>query len=45
MREGSEAELVALDLREAMECIGEVTGRIDSEEILGSIFSQFCIGK
>jgi len=42
---GSEPEIVALDLREALECIGEIAGRIDSEEILGSIFSQFCIGK
>lgn len=38
-------EFVALDLREALQHVGEVTGRVDVEEILGAIFSQFCIGK
>jgi tRNA modification GTPase len=38
-------EFVALDLREALHHVGEVTGRVDVEEILGAIFSQFCIGK
>jgi len=42
---GGEAEFTALPLREAMAALGEVAGRIDSEEILGSIFSRFCIGK
>ena len=32
-------------LREAMEAIGEIAGRIDTEELLGEIFSSFCIGK
>ncbi len=38
-------EHVALDVREALQAVGEVTGRVDVEEILGAIFSQFCIGK
>lgn len=38
-------ELTALDVREALQHVGEVTGRVDVEEILGAIFSQFCIGK
>ena len=38
-------EFVALDVREALHHVGEVTGRVDVEEILGVIFSQFCIGK
>jgi tRNA modification GTPase len=38
-------ELTALDLREAMEALGELTGKIDTEDILGAIFSTFCIGK
>lgn len=41
----AEPEITALDLREAMECLGEIAGKIDTEEILGSIFSRFCIGK
>lgn len=41
----AEPEITALELREAMECLGEIAGKIDTEEILGSIFSRFCIGK
>ena len=45
LRQNVAPEFVALDLREALEAVGEVTGRVDVEEILGAIFSQFCIGK
>ncbi|MCH7226651.1 tRNA uridine-5-carboxymethylaminomethyl(34) synthesis GTPase MnmE [Haloferula sp. A504] len=45
LREGDDAEITALSLREALDFLGEVAGRVDTEEILGSIFSQFCIGK
>lgn len=38
-------EFVALDLREALEAVGEVVGKVDVEEILGEIFGSFCIGK
>ena len=38
-------EFVALDLREGLEAVGEVVGKVDVEEILGEIFSAFCIGK
>lgn len=38
-------ELVAIELRAALESIGEVIGQADTEEILGKIFSSFCIGK
>lgn len=38
-------EFVALDLREALDHLGEITGRIDTEDVLGRIFSSFCIGK
>lgn len=43
--DGTAPEITAMELREAMGFLGEVAGRIDSEEILGSIFSRFCIGK
>ncbi|MHB1512137.1 MAG: tRNA uridine-5-carboxymethylaminomethyl(34) synthesis GTPase MnmE [Acidiferrobacter sp.] len=39
------AELVAEELRLAHEALGEVTGRMTSDELLGRIFSDFCIGK
>jgi tRNA modification GTPase len=38
-------EFTALDLREALEALGEVTGRTDVEDLLGVIFARFCIGK
>ncbi len=42
---GQGAEFIAMDLRDAMQAIGEIAGRIDTEELLGEIFSSFCIGK
>lgn len=38
-------EFVSIELRSALEAVGEVVGRADSEELLGVIFSSFCIGK
>jgi len=38
-------ELVALDLREALDLLGQVTGETTPDDILDLIFSQFCIGK
>ena len=41
----TDPELVAVSLREALDAAGEVVGAADIEEILGRIFSTFCIGK
>lgn len=38
-------ELVAEDLRQAQHCLGEITGAVSSDDLLGLIFSSFCIGK
>src|SRR5882672_5883261 len=38
-------ELVAMDLRIAANAIGEIVGKTTTEDLLDSIFSQFCIGK
>lgn len=45
VRAGGGQELVAAELRMAMEAIGRVTGAVYTEEILDSIFGRFCIGK
>ena len=42
---GSPGEIVALELRESLAALGEVTGRNASEELLERIFARFCIGK
>jgi tRNA modification GTPase len=42
---GISPEFVALDLRGALDAVGAVVGAADAEEILGRIFSTFCIGK
>jgi len=44
-RTGAPGEIVALELREALLAIGEVTGRTVGEDLLDRIFSRFCIGK
>ena len=42
---GMTNEFVAFDIRESVSALGEITGEITSEEILNSIFAEFCIGK
>lgn len=44
--EGNEApEFIALEIREALQALGDVIGQVDVERILDVIFSTFCIGK
>ena len=38
-------ELVVLELREALDALGEITGKTTSEEVLDRIFANFCVGK
>ncbi|HEX5648334.1 MAG TPA: tRNA uridine-5-carboxymethylaminomethyl(34) synthesis GTPase MnmE [Steroidobacteraceae bacterium] len=38
-------ELVAQELRDAHQALGEITGDVSSDDLLGKIFSSFCIGK
>ena len=42
---GIGGELIASDLRRAQHHLGGITGRITPDDLLGSIFSRFCIGK
>jgi tRNA modification GTPase len=38
-------DLIAIDIRQAIHYLGEITGEITSDEILDNIFRNFCIGK
>ena len=38
-------EIMAEELRDACRIMSSITGRIDVEDLLGKIFSEFCIGK
>jgi tRNA modification GTPase len=38
-------EFAALDLREALDCLGEISGKTTHDDVLDRIFSTFCIGK
>ena len=38
-------ELRAEDLRVAAQCLGEITGHVSADALLGMVFSQFCVGK
>ena len=42
---GVSLDLVALDLQDAVAALGEITGEVTSEDILTSMFSNFCVGK
>lgn len=45
LRDGISGDFVSQDIRECMHYLGEITGEITTHEVLGSIFSRFCIGK
>ena len=38
-------DFLALEIRQALHYLGELTGKITTEDLLGNIFSKFCIGK
>lgn len=45
LESGLSSDFIAQDIRECMHYLGEITGQISTDEILGNIFSKFCIGK
>ena len=45
LRMGETLELAAMDLRIAVNAIGEIVGKTTTDDLLDSIFSQFCLGK
>lgn len=42
---GLSADLLAIDIRETLYYLGSITGAVSNDEVLGNIFSKFCIGK
>lgn len=45
LHEHAAMELLAGELREALDACGEISGKVDNEQILNHLFAQFCIGK
>jgi tRNA modification GTPase len=45
LENGLQEDLIATDIRHAIHYLGEITGEITTDEILGNIFKNFCIGK
>ena len=45
LRSGISADLMAIDIRQAIYHFGEITGQVTNDELLGNIFANFCIGK
>lgn len=45
LRDRIPSDLIAQDLRSAVTSLGSITGELTSDEVLGTIFSRFCIGK
>lgn len=45
MNDGLSGDLMAIDLKEALYHLGEITGQVSNDELLGNIFANFCIGK
>jgi tRNA modification GTPase len=45
MGDGVTGDFLAMDIRQALHYLGEITGTITTEDLLANIFSKFCIGK
>ena len=45
VKDRGEADLIAEDIRLAVRSLDSIVGRVDVEDLLGEIFSSFCIGK
>jgi tRNA modification GTPase len=45
LQDDKSPEFISIELRGALDALGEVVGKLDTEDLLGKIFSEFCIGK
>lgn len=44
-QQGISTDFITIDIRKALQAMGEITGEITNDEVLGNIFQKFCIGK
>ncbi len=40
-----EVELIALELRQALDALGSITGAVTPDDVIGRVFASFCVGK
>ena len=45
IKQNISSDLLSIDIKQASYFLGELTGEISNDELLGNIFSKFCIGK
>ena len=45
LKDNLSGDLLSVDINEALSYLGEISGEITNDELLGNIFSKFCIGK
>jgi tRNA modification GTPase len=45
MNDGTTGDFLAMDIRQSLHYLGEITGQITTDDLLSNIFSKFCIGK
>ena len=45
LKDDTPSDLVAIDIRQSLHHLGSITGAVHADDILGHIFSHFCIGK
>jgi tRNA modification GTPase len=45
LENGLSVEFASIEIRSALDAVGDIVGRLDTEDLLGKIFSTFCLGK
>ena len=45
LQDGLSGEFLSMDLQDCLNALGEITGKITSQEVLNNIFAKFCVGK
>jgi len=45
LKSGLTGDFIAMDIRQSLHYLGEITGEIYTDDLLDSIFGRFCIGK